>query len=71
MLILWFVQVGLSFVAGGEALDWFVGFAVMGLCVYLGYCGNALSARHFIACGYEFTNPDSAEARIAAEYWGL
>ncbi len=71
MLILWFLQLAVSFTAAGDTLDWLVTFAVMGLCLYLGFQGNALSARHFIACGYDFAYPDSPEARFAAERWGV
>jgi hypothetical protein len=45
--------------------------AVAGLCLFLGYRGNALTARHYLACGYEFAEPDSVEARIATQSWGL
>jgi len=71
MVILWFLQVALSLAEVGETLQWLVTFAVAGMCLFLGYQGNALSARHFIACGYDFAHPDSPEARFAAERWGL
>ena len=71
MLILWFLQLAVYFTGGGDTLDWILTFGVTGLCLFLGFQGNALSARHFIACGYDFAYPDSPEARIAAESWGL
>lgn len=71
MVILWFLQLGAYFTGGGDTLDWILTFVVTGLCLFLGFQGNALSARHFIACGYDFAYPDSPEARIAAERWGL
>lgn len=71
MLVLWFLQVALSLTATGDALEWLLTFAVAGLCLYLGFRGNALSARHFIACGYEFAHPDSPEALMAAEHLGI
>ena len=73
MLTLWFLQlaVPIAAVANGDTLGWLLNAAVGGLCLYLGFRGNALSARHLLGCGYEFANPDSAEARIAAECWGI
>lgn len=73
MLVLWFVQLTVPLVAAanGAMLEWLLTFAVVGLCFYLGFRGNALSARHLVACGYEFADPQSPEARIAAERWGL
>lgn len=73
MLILWFLQLAVPLAAGGDAdtLSWILTFAVLGLCGFLGARGNALSARHFLACGYEFAYPDSPEARLASESWGL
>lgn len=71
MLALWFLQLVAPFVSvgNGYTLEWILTFAAAGLCLYLGFQGNALSARHLIACGYEFAQPDSIEARIAAERW--
>jgi len=73
MLFLWFLQLAVPFVAlsNGDTLEWILNIAIVGFCLYLGYRGNALTARHFAACGYEFANPDSSEARIAAERWGI
>jgi hypothetical protein len=73
MMVLWCLQVAVPFVSVSDAntLEWLVNIAIAGLCLYLGSRGNALSAKHFIACGYEFANPDSIEARIAAERWGI
>jgi hypothetical protein len=73
MLVLWFLQLAVPFVAvaNGDTLEWILSFAVAGVCLFLGFRGNALSARHFVACGYDFAYPDSVEARAAAENWGL
>ena len=73
MLILWSAQLAVAFGTSeyAETLEWILGFAVAALCLFLGCRGNAQTGRHFVACGYEFAYPDSAEARIAAENWGL
>jgi hypothetical protein len=73
MLFLWFAQLAVPFVASADAdtMEWILTFAVAGACVFLGSRGNALTGRHFVACGYEFAYPDSIEARTAAENWGL
>jgi hypothetical protein len=44
--------------------------AIAGLSVFLGYRGNAMIARRYLARGYEFVRPESAEARQAARAWG-
>lgn len=73
MLVLWFLQLAVPLTAGGDVdmLGWILSLAVLGACVFLGARGNALSARHFFACGYEFAYPDGLEARMASESWGL
>ena len=38
---------------------------------YLAWKGNALIAKKWLARGYEFVMPDSAEARYAREHWGV
>ena len=58
-------------IAGGDTLELILNFAIGGLCLYLGFRGNALSARHFVACGYEIADPDSRDGRMAAHSWGL
>ena len=73
MLVLWLLQIAAYFVAtgSGDALELLLNIAVVGLCFYLGLKGNAVSARHFVACGYELAHPDSAEGRFAARSWGI
>jgi hypothetical protein len=74
MTVLWSLQLAEPFIApdsGADTLDMILMLAVAGLCLYLGYRGNALTARHYLACGYEFAEPESVEARIAAQSWGL
>jgi hypothetical protein len=74
MVVLWSLQLAEPFIApdgGGEALGWILMLAVGGLCLFLGAKGNALTARHYLACGYEFAEPESTAARAAAERWGL
>lgn len=73
MVLLWFLDLAVQFAttSSGEALSWLLNLAIVGLCLFLGFRGNALSARHFVACGYDFARPDSSEARIATRSWGL
>ena len=47
------------------------GAGLAGLSVFLGYRGNGLIARRYLARGYQFASPQSAEARQAARRWGL
>ena len=75
MVITWCLRLFLPTAAGSLAstaeLQLYLSLAIGGLCFYLGFKGNALSARHYIACGYEFSEPDGTEARIASDEWGL
>jgi hypothetical protein len=74
MVVLWSLQLAEPFIApdgGAEILDWILMLAVGGLCLFLGAKGNALTARHYLACGYEFAEPESTAARVAAQSWGL
>ena len=75
MVVTWCLQLFLPQTAGsvGEAasMQLYLSLAIGGLCLYLGFKGNALSARHYIACGYDFSDPKGPEARIASEAWGL
>jgi hypothetical protein len=65
MLALWFLQLAVSVTdADGGTLERILDLGVLGLSLYLGFRGNALSARHFLACGYEFVDPDSAESHF-------
>jgi hypothetical protein len=47
------------------------GTILAGLSVFLGYRGNGLIARRYLARGYQFASPQSPEARQAAQRWGL
>ncbi len=73
MLVLWVAQLALPFTASGStgSLELLVNLVTFGLCLYLGFRGNALAARHLAACGYELAEPDSPHARYAAESWGI
>jgi hypothetical protein len=74
MTVLWSLQVAEPFLAPDgdvDLLDLILMLAVGALCLYLGFKGNALTARHYLACGYEFAEPESTEARVAARIWGL
>ena len=52
-------------------LDWGLTIISLALCVYLGLKGNALTGKCYISLGYEFVNPNSVEARVASQSWGL
>ena len=54
-----------------EAFDWGLTLVSLALCAFLGLKGNALTAKRYIALGYEFADPDGVEARVAAQNWGL
>lgn len=75
MVAVWAMQLAATFVSESveraATTHWVLGVVSLGLCVYLGLKGNALSARHFIACGYDFAKPESVEARVATEEWNL
>ena len=68
---------GVARPAGGIAPDATVtailvpGTALAALSVFLGYRGNAMIARRYLARGYQFARPQSVEARLAAQRWGL
>ena len=42
-----------------------------GLTIFLAHSGNAMIGKKYLARGYEFARPFSAEARFAARRWGL
>ncbi len=75
MATIWSMQVAASTLAvtseRAASMHWLLGLASLGLCLYLGFQGNALTARHLFACGYDFSKPDSAEARFAMDSWNL
>ena len=75
MMITWCVSFVPPIVTGPDAgfhiMDWSLTIVTLTLCVFLGLKGNALTAKRYFSLGYEFANPDSGEARVAAESWGL
>jgi hypothetical protein len=69
MLVLWFAQLAVSVtVTQGDTLERVLNLAVLGASVYLGFRGNALSVRHFLACGYELVDWENAPARVSDEH---
>jgi hypothetical protein len=56
---------------GWGALDLAAAIAAACLSFYLAWKGNALVARRWVAKGYDFAKPESAEARYARQKWGL
>ena len=75
MLVAWTLRIAVPFMAVSEAsaatLGTVLTVVVTVLCVFFGLKGNALTARRYFALGYEFDRPDSPEARLAAESWGV
>lgn len=75
VLALWCLQLAVPLAAAPDAdtgtIEAVLMLAALGLCVFLGLKGNALSARHYMACGYDFADPKAVESRIAAEEWGV
>ena len=75
VLALWSLRLAVPLLAGAGAtadgMDWAFALLLLGVSAFLGIRGNALVARRYLVCGYAFLRPDSVEARIAAESWGL
>ena len=73
MLVLWVLQIFIPIagVGGADDIEPLLNLAVFGLCLYLGFKGNAETAKHFVSCGYELAKPDSIEARVARERLGI
>jgi len=73
MVVAWTVRFAMPAAAGadGELLEWMLSIGVLGLCGFFGLKGNALTAKRLFALSYDFANPDTAEARLAAQIWGL
>ena len=73
MLVLVCVQFFAAYVATAslDGLELGIGIAVAALSAFLALKGNGVIARKWLARGYEFVSPDSAEARDAMEKWGL
>lgn len=75
VLVLWSLGLLIPIMTGSGAaadeIDWIVTLLVFGLSAFIGLKGNALIARHYLTCGYSFLRPESVEARIAAESWGV
>ena len=72
MLMLVCLQLVAANIATGSAdLQLAVAIAAACFSVYLAWKGNALIARKWFACGYDFVQPDSAEASYAREQWGV
>jgi hypothetical protein len=66
MVVVWCTALAvplLPFGDGGEGADWIVALLGAGLSVYLGWRGNAMSAAHYLACGYEIDEPGRRRAR--------
>ena len=75
ILLLWALDLGLPYIlpatTGLGLLSLGPALAIAGLVVFLGLKGNGLIAKRYLARGYEFARPDSAETRYAIQRWGL
>jgi hypothetical protein len=75
VLALWCLQFAVPLAAAPDAdadlLQDILFIAAIGVCVYLGGKGNALSGKHYLACGYDFAEPNAMEARLAVDAWGV
>ncbi len=75
IVILWGLDLALPLIMPATAqvvtLNLMSGAVIAVLSVFLAYKGNGLIARKYLARGYSFAKPDSAEARYAVEKWGL
>ena len=75
IVILWSLDLALPLIMPATAqvvtLSLVSGAVIAVLSVFLAYKGNELIARKYLARGYGFAKPDSAEARYAVEKWGL
>jgi hypothetical protein len=73
ILILWGLDWALPLITPDATVTAILvpGAAIAGLSVFLGYRGNAMIARRYLARGYQFARPQSVEARLAAQRWGL
>jgi hypothetical protein len=71
VLILWGLDLALPYIVpdATEVAILVPAAAIAGLSVFLGCRGNAMIARRYLARGYEFVRPESAEARQAARAW--
>lgn len=47
------------------------GVIIFVLSFYLGFCGNEITARHYLKNGYRFAEPDSALVILAKAKWGM
>ena len=69
MFVAWMARIGLPLVAGSSPeiveMEWLLSFVVGGLCLFLGFKGNDLSAQHYLACGYEESDNRSFEDRLS------
>lgn len=75
IVILWGLELalplGMTATTQPNPLGLVSGALIAVLSVFLAYKGNGLIARKYLARGYDFAKPDSAEARYAIEKWGL
>jgi len=73
MFTVWAVGIALPFIDHSTTdlavLQWIMSAVVFGLCVYLGFKGNELSAEHYMACGYERADTRDLEDRVSSRLW--
>ena len=75
VVVLWSVDFGLPYILPPTAEPGLLLLApraaVAFLAVYLGLQGNAMVAKRHLAQGYVFAQPDTVEARLARQAWGV
>ncbi len=75
ILVAWCLRLAVPFMAESAAsadeLGWILTMVLTALCFYCGLKGNALTARRYFDLGYRYDRPESPEARIAQESWGV
>ncbi len=75
IVILWSLDLALPLIMPATTqvvtLSLVSGAVITVLSVFLAYKGNEFIERKYIAKGYSFAKPDSAEALYAVEKWGL
>ncbi|HKJ74014.1 MAG TPA: hypothetical protein VKA19_07845 [Alphaproteobacteria bacterium] len=73
MFTVWAVGIALPFIDHSTTdlavLQWIMSAVVFGLCVYLGFKGNELSAQHYMTCGYERADTRDLEDRVSSRLW--
>jgi len=76
VLLCWCFDLALPFIAPSLALTAPLlllapMLAIAAICLFVALRGNGMIARRYIVRGYDFAKPESLEARLARQKWGL